>query len=417
MINMALEKVQYINEETVISAENLNDIQDSVIALESRTINGKALSSDISLSASDVGARPDAWTPTASDVGAVPTSRTVNNKTLVSDITLSAEDIGAASADHVKKTFFTIPKNETAIINFSGTTNVMIYCRGWASNLSSVINYTGYAGGDNRQNLSVLSNGGQVSCVVLPESMGQGLAIKCTRSDTTINVCIDGELQSNTPTVTFTTEAIDGLSNAETFTRVGHTHTEYAPSGYGLGKTSNENMITSISALDALKVNCNFLYASDANPIMVGSVGIAYAYGRVDAYDGNRAKMTIVPVFPEYKSTIVRYAGEGGTWGEWEWVNPPMNIGVIYRTTERYNGKPVYACAVHAGYLSAGDNSIEHKLGEVEQPISIDVYNNGVEILTGCNLITNLTMGGYYIYMSATSAFGNIRFNVKFTLK
>lgn len=29
-------------------------------------------------------------------------------------------------------------------------------------------------------------------------------------------------------------------------------------------------------------------------------------------------------------------------WDEWEWVNPPMELGVEYRTTERYNGKPVY---------------------------------------------------------------------------
>jgi hypothetical protein len=37
-----------------------------------RTVNGKALSSNISLSASDVGARPNTWMPAASDVGAAP---------------------------------------------------------------------------------------------------------------------------------------------------------------------------------------------------------------------------------------------------------------------------------------------------------------------------------------------------------
>lgn len=61
----------------------------------SRTVNGKALSQDISLAASDVGARPDTWTPTASEVGAVPTSRTVNGKALSSNITLDADDVGA----------------------------------------------------------------------------------------------------------------------------------------------------------------------------------------------------------------------------------------------------------------------------------------------------------------------------------
>lgn len=40
---------------------------------DTRTVNGKALSSDIALTASDVGARPDNWTPSAGDVGAQPT--------------------------------------------------------------------------------------------------------------------------------------------------------------------------------------------------------------------------------------------------------------------------------------------------------------------------------------------------------
>lgn len=29
-------------------------------------------------------------------------------------------------------------------------------------------------------------------------------------------------------------------------------------------------------------------------------------------------------------------------WMPFEWVNPPLNLGVEYRTTERYQGKPVY---------------------------------------------------------------------------
>lgn len=48
-----------------------------------------------SLTAADVGARPNTWTPTASQVGAVPTSRKVNGKALSSDISLSASDVGA----------------------------------------------------------------------------------------------------------------------------------------------------------------------------------------------------------------------------------------------------------------------------------------------------------------------------------
>ena len=48
--------------------------------------------------------------------------------------------------------------------------------------------------------------------------------------------------------------------------------------------------------------------------------------------------------------TLERYK-LNGTWGEWEWVNPPMAVGVEYRTTERMNGKPVYVKCVDIGYL------------------------------------------------------------------
>lgn len=52
----------------------------------SRTVNGKALSANISLA--------------AGDIGAVPTTRKVCGKALSSDITITPNDIGAALADH-----------------------------------------------------------------------------------------------------------------------------------------------------------------------------------------------------------------------------------------------------------------------------------------------------------------------------
>lgn len=42
---------------------------------------------------------------------------------------------------------------------------------------------------------------------------------------------------------------------------------------------------------------------------------------------------------------------QNGTWGDWEWVNPPMVVDTEYRTTERYRDKPVYAKLVDFGAL------------------------------------------------------------------
>lgn len=71
-----------------------------------RTVNGKALSSNVTLDAADVSAVPTTRTVAgkplsadvtlvAGDVGAVPTSRTVAGKPLTDDVTLAASDVGA----------------------------------------------------------------------------------------------------------------------------------------------------------------------------------------------------------------------------------------------------------------------------------------------------------------------------------
>lgn len=49
-----------------------------------------------------------------------------------------------------------------------------------------------------------------------------------------------------------------------------------------------------------------------------------------------------------------RYSSDpAGKWEPLEYINPEMNLGVEYRTTERYLGKPVYCKVVDCGNLPA----------------------------------------------------------------
>lgn len=64
-----------------------------------------------------------------------------------------------------------------------------------------------------------------------------------------------------------------------------------------------------------------------------------------------------------------------------EWFNPPMLLGVEYRTTERYLGKPVYVKAVNFGSMpNAGTKSVNHGIANIDQCISS----------TGTNEITDV---------------------------
>ena len=87
-----------------------------VTSFNSRT--GAVTPQDGDYTADMVGARPDTWTPSAADVGAVPTSRTVNGKALSSNITLTAADVNAASP----------PTSTTVTLTTSG----------WSSNTQTV---------------------------------------------------------------------------------------------------------------------------------------------------------------------------------------------------------------------------------------------------------------------------------------
>jgi len=78
--------------------------------------------------------------------------------------------------------------------------------------------------------------------------------------------------------------------------------------------------------------------------------------------------MLVIPALNGYSNTTqivwnsngevctTRSVDNSNVWGEWEYVNPPMNVGVEYRTTERFNGKPVYTQLINCGIVSDGDD-------------------------------------------------------------
>lgn len=56
----------------------------------------------------------------------------------------------------------------------------------------------------------------------------------------------------------------------------------------------------------------------------------------------------------EYPGCYYRMAGDVK-----EWISPPMVVGVEYQTTERWNGKTVFARRIYFGALAQGETTID----------------------------------------------------------
>lgn len=138
---------------------------------------------------------------------------------------LDASKIGAAPADNVKKVYFTVAASGATSINFSGTTNAMIYCRGSQGNLAGTFNYSGYGVGSSRQSLTAIVNYGGMSVGLNDEANGQGMSI-VNNTVNTIDVCVE-VMRGNIPTIG-TTNLSSNVSNTGSFAAASHTH-NYLP--------------------------------------------------------------------------------------------------------------------------------------------------------------------------------------------
>lgn len=145
-----------------------------------------------------------------------------------------------------------------------------------------------------------------------------------------------------------------------------------APAGYGLGE-GNVNDLTTLVELDAVKVNSFRNYYGEALPVERASSS-NHSQGGVLTIHGHKfVTQYFFLRYPNRGCVLKRYTDtDGEIWGEWEWVNPPMAPGVEYRTTERYNGKPVYVKLIDFGALpNASGKDVAFYDDTTSRPISV----------------------------------------------
>lgn len=131
---------------------------------------------------------------------------------------------------------------------------------------------------------------------------------------------------------------------------VGEALSTKAPAGYGLGET--QSRLLEREDIDGTRTQMIPTGWYHLNPSRSGIT--------IDGWAMNPVGVRVESVTP-YGFMVITIINGGrpvvrrgftmGTWHPWEWISPPMMAGVEYRTTERWNGKPVYAWMIDAGAL------------------------------------------------------------------
>ena len=173
-----------------------------------------------------------------------------------------------------------------------------------------------------------------------------------------------------------------------------------APAGFGFGDAIQE--IATTSAEESYETYCAKVDAVlDAMPDTTAKLVRAYppaVYGNAGTTisllykgDANYAVLSNIGSADVglcgWRMFKLRYPSSSSpaVWMPFEWENPPMKIGVEYRTTERYDGKPVFVMAVNGGAFP--DNSskiievqIPDTSGQVKMLDCYGVLDNGTQI-------------------------------------
>ncbi len=195
-----------------------------------------------------------------------------------------------------------------------------------------------------------------------------------------------------------------------------------APAGFGFGDAIQE--IATTSAEESYETYCAKVDAVlDAMPDKTAKLVRAYppaVYGNAGTTisllykgDANYAVLSNIGSADVglcgWRMFKLRYPSSSSpaVWMPFEWENPPMKIGVEYRTTERHNNKPVYKKAVNTGALSAGTSkSVAHGVQDIGLRLSaLYGLNNDEDNLVGNPGITGILVDGSNITITTAAGF------------
>jgi hypothetical protein len=120
-----------------------------------------------------------------------------------------------------------------------------------------------------------------------------------------------------------------------------------APAGYGLGEQGSTLTTSDKTKVDSFKSTGWAVYYNENNVLLVDGIANSHAcLIRVEMFSGNFGRQTAHTI----TGVVLERTYFSGTWTPWDCVNPPMVLGVEYRTSERWNDKAVYTQVVNCGF-------------------------------------------------------------------
>mgnify|MGYP005977157159 CR=1 FL=1 len=150
-----------------------------------------------------------------------------------------------------------------------------------------------------------------------------------------------------------------------------------APDGYGLGGNEGQTAVS----MDFDQLTKNGWYTTQSETANAPVDPVSSQRTLIGALHVVSRSLNSVVVQTLYvwqnsvgfnRSGTLRRIRRNGTWEEWEWIDPPMELTAEYRTTERYLGKPVYCKLVNFGALpNATQKVVKHNIPNVSSVISV----------------------------------------------
>lgn len=106
-------------------------------------------------------------------------------------------------------------------------------------------------------------------------------------------------------------------------------------------------------------------------------------------------------------SVICRRYYVNSEWSPWEYITPPMQLGVEYRTVERYNSKPIYIKAVSLGLLENNTSkSVEHGISDFGSCVECSGFSGPIN-LVGSGGVDSIYATTSYVGIDTNGSFSS----------